>query len=103
MAVPQLPSGGQDLGQFLEPGPQVSEPSGDVHGGEAFHFAAAFQFVREVDHRSFAEGPQRLPVGGREVDEPGYQRTVRELMPVLSLCDQADLWRYGWLAGLAVL
>jgi hypothetical protein len=31
------------------------------------------------------------------------QRTVRELMSVLSLCDQSDLWRYGRLAGLAVL
>jgi hypothetical protein len=44
-----------------------------VHGGEAFHLAAAFQFVHEVDHRPFAQGPQRLLVGGREVDEPGYQ------------------------------
>jgi tetratricopeptide (TPR) repeat protein len=31
------------------------------------------------------------------------KRTVRELMSVLSLCDQSDLWRYGRLAGLAVL
>ena len=31
------------------------------------------------------------------------ERTVRELMSVLSLCDQSDLWRYGRLAGLAVL
>ena len=33
----------------------------------------------------------------------GSERTVRELMSVLSLCDQVDLWCYGRLAGLAVL
>ena len=33
----------------------------------------------------------------------GHKRTIRELMPVLSLCDQVDLWRYGRSAGLAVL
>jgi D-serine dehydratase len=33
----------------------------------------------------------------------GFERTVRELMSVLSLCDQVDLWRYGRSAGLAVL
>ena len=32
-----------------------------------------------------------------------HERTVRELMPVLSLCDQVDLWCYGRSAGLAVL
>ena len=31
------------------------------------------------------------------------ERTVREFMSVLSLCDQVDLWRYGRSAGLAVL
>jgi hypothetical protein len=31
------------------------------------------------------------------------ERTVRELMPALSLCDQTDLWRYGRSAGLAAL
>jgi hypothetical protein len=31
------------------------------------------------------------------------ERTVRELMPVLSLCDQVDLWRYGRSGGLAAL
>jgi putative transposase len=31
------------------------------------------------------------------------KRTVRELMPVLSLCDQVDLWRYDRSAALAVL
>ena len=40
-------SGGQDLDQFLEPGPQVSEPFGHVHGGEAFHLAAARQAVHQ--------------------------------------------------------
>ena len=72
-AVPHLPSGGQDFRQFLEPGPQVSEPFNDVHGGEAFHLAAAFQFVHEVDHRAFPQGPQRLLVARREIDEPGYE------------------------------
>ena len=72
-AVPRLPSGRQDLGQFPEPGPQVSETLGDVHAGEAFHLAATFEFVRQVDHRPFAEGAQRLLVAGREVGEPGYQ------------------------------
>jgi hypothetical protein len=32
-----------------------------------------------------------------------FQRTVREPMTALSLCDQVDLWCYGRLAGLAVL
>ena len=45
--------GGQGLRQFLEPGPQVPQPRGDVHGGEAYHLAAAFQFAHEVDHRPF--------------------------------------------------
>jgi hypothetical protein len=30
------------------------------------------------------------------------QRTVRGFMPVLSLCNQVDLWRYGRSAALAV-
>src|SRR5690242_8876546 len=34
---------------------------------------------------------------------PDTERTVRELMPVLSLCDQVDLWCYGRSAGLPVL
>lgn len=31
-----------------------------------------------------------------------FQRTFRELMPVLSLCGRVVLWCYGWSAGLAV-
>src|SRR5580692_1172336 len=72
-AVPNLPSGGQDLPKFLEPGPQVAEALDEVHGGQAFHLAAAFQFVHEVDHGHFTQGTQRLLVTGRVVDEPGYQ------------------------------
>jgi hypothetical protein len=30
------------------------------------------------------------------------ERTVRGFMPVLSLCNQVDLWRYGRSAALAV-
>ena len=41
-AVPHKPSGRQDLRQFLEPGPQVSQSLNDVHGGEAFHLAGTF-------------------------------------------------------------
>jgi hypothetical protein len=51
----------------------VSKSFDDVHGGEAFHLAGTFQFVHETGRRPFAQGPQRLLVGGREVDEPGYK------------------------------
>jgi hypothetical protein len=50
--------------------------------------------------RAGAEGGQHL---GANVQYGIPERTVRELMPVLSLCDQVDSWRYGTSAGLAVL
>ena len=62
--LPHPRSGGQGLRQFLEPGPQVSQPLGDVHGGEAFHLADVFQFVDEVDYRPVAQGPQPVLVAG---------------------------------------
>ena len=40
--------------------------------------------------------------GPMTANVPGPERTVRELMPVLSLCDQVDLWCYGRSAGLDV-
>jgi hypothetical protein len=47
---------------------------------------------------------QTIMDGVRMTDHgPERERTVRELMSVLSLCDQVDLWRYGRSAGLAVL
>jgi transposase len=52
-----------------------------------------------------AVGNTQLKVYHKLLSNPGmrYERTVRELMSVLSLCDQVDLWRYGRLAGSAVL
>ena len=41
--------------------------------------------------------------GSGQLAWASLERTVRELMPALSLCDQVDLWRYGRSAGLAVL
>jgi hypothetical protein len=65
-------SAGQDRGQFPKPGPQVPDPSGHVHRGEAFHLAAVLQLAHQVDSGATAQGPQRLLVTGREVSQPGY-------------------------------
>ena len=91
----------------------------ELHGHEIFHAKKAWSAVPVrarvgvFDDVVEAVAGQDVRVIARAMDVVGQraryarpeppQRTIRELMPVLSLCDQVDLWRYGRLAGLAVL